>query len=82
MKKILFHIAVAVLMAGLSLWGCSSNSGEADEKGAIREMTDQVAHDLSHRIKAPINKARAVKNQEQGRLDELEETAEESSRVD
>ena len=82
MTKILFHITVVVLMAGLSLWGCSSNSEEADEKGAIREMTDEVAHDLSRRIKDPINKARAARNQEEGRLDELEDTAEESSRVD
>jgi hypothetical protein len=82
MTRILLHTTVVLLIAGLSLWGCSSNSGESDEKGAIREMTDQVAHDLSHRIKDPINKARAVKNQEQDRLDEVEDTAEESSRVD
>ena len=81
MTRILFHITVVLLMAGLSLWGCSSNSGEEDERGAIREMTDEVAHDLSNRIKNPINKARATKNQEQGRLDELEDTAEESSRL-
>jgi hypothetical protein len=82
MTKILFHITVIVLMAGPALWGCSSNSGEEDQRGAIREMTDEVAHDLSRRIKDPINKARAAKNQEQGRLDELEDTAEETSRVD
>ena len=82
MTKIIVYITVAALMAGLSLWGCSSNSGEADEKGAIREMTDEVAHDLSDRIKNPINKARAAKNQEQGRLDDLEDAAEDSSRVD
>ena len=82
MRKILFHITVAVLITGLSLWGCSSNSGEEDEKGAIRKMTDEVAHDLSRRIKDPINKARAAKNQEQDRLDGLEDTAEESSRAD
>ncbi|MBW2441738.1 MAG: hypothetical protein JRH12_14775 [Deltaproteobacteria bacterium] len=82
MKKLFFHITVAALMAGLSLWGCSGNSGEEAEKGAIRKMTDEVAHDLAHRIKDPIDKARSVKNQEQDRLDDLEDTAEESSRVD
>ena len=82
MTKIVFYNTVVVLMAGLFLWGCSGNSGEADEKGAIRKMTDEVAHDLSHRIKDPINKARAAKNQEQGRLDELEDTAEEAAPVD
>ena len=82
MKRILFHLSVAVFIAALSFWGCSGNSGEEDERGAIREMTDEVAHDLSHRLKDPINKARAATNQEQDRLDELEDTAEESSRVD
>ena len=79
MKKIIFHLIVAVFIAALSFWGCSGDSTEEDERGAIREMTDEVAHDLSRRIKDPINKARAAKNQEQDRLDELEDTAEESS---
>ena len=82
MKKLLFPITLAVLMVGLAFWGCSGHSGEESEKGAIREMTDQVAHDLSKRIKDPIDKARAVRNQEQDRLDELDDTAEESSRAD
>lgn len=82
MKKILFHITLAVLMAGFALWGCSGNSGEESEKGAIREMTDEVAHDLSNRIKDPINKARSARNQEQDRLDELDDAADETSRVD
>jgi hypothetical protein len=42
-------------------------------------MTDQVAHDLSHKIRSPIDKARAAKNQEEDRLNDLEETAEESA---
>ena len=45
-------------------------------------MTDQVAHDLSHKIRSPIDKARAVKGQEEERLNDLDDTAEESSRVD
>ena len=82
MKKLIFCITLCGLMAGPALWGCSGNSGEESEKGAIREMTDQVAHDLSNRIKDPINKARSARNQEQDRLDELDDTAEESSRAD
>ena len=82
MKRILFHLSMAVFIVALFFWGCSSNSGEEDDRGAIREMTDQVAHDLSSRIKDPIDKARAATNQEQDRLDELEDTAEETSRVD
>ena len=82
MKKIILHFALALLFATVYLWGCSSNSGEESEKGAIRKMTDQVARDLSHKIRSPIDKARAVKEQEEERLNDLEDTAEESSRVD
>jgi hypothetical protein len=82
MKKIIFHFTAALLFTALSLWSCSSNSGEESEKGAIRKMTDQVAHDLSHKIRSPIDKARAARDQEEDRLNDLEDTAEESSRGD
>ena len=82
MKKLLLSYTIFLLLASVSLWGCSGNSGEESEKGAIRKMTDQVAHDLSHKIRNPIDKARAVKNQEEDRLDELEDATEESSRDD
>jgi hypothetical protein len=45
-------------------------------------MTDQVAHDLSNKMRSPIDKARAVRDQEEDRLNDLEDTAEESSRDD
>jgi len=79
MKRIIFHYTVAVLFTALCLWGCSPNGGEETEKGAIRKMTDQVAHDLSHKMRSPIDKARAAKNQEEDRLNDLEETTEESA---
>jgi hypothetical protein len=78
-KKLFFYI-ICMLFAGLILWSCSNSSGEESEKGAIRKMTDQVAHDLSHKIRNPIDKARAAKEQEENRLNDLEDTAEESSR--
>jgi len=79
-KRLLFTIPL--LFASVFLWSCSNNPGEESEKGTIRKMTDQVAHDLSHKIRSPIEKARAVKEQEEDRLNDLEDTAEESSRVD
>ena len=79
-KRLLFTIPL--LFAGVFLWSCSNNPPEESEKGTIRKMTDQVAHDLTHKIRSPIEKARAAKGQEEDRLDDLEDTAEESSRVD
>ncbi len=47
MKRIIFHFTGAVLFTALCLWGCSSKSGEESDTGAIRKMTDHVAHDLA-----------------------------------
>ena len=82
MKKIIMHFTAALLFTTLFLWGCSGNSGEESEKGAIRKMTDQVAHDLSHKMRSPIDKARALKDREEDRLNDFRDTAEESSRAD
>lgn len=62
--------------------GCSGNSGEEPEKGDIRKMTDQVADDLVHKIRDPIDQARLVKNQEEERLSDGQNAVEEASRTD
>ena len=82
MTKKLFIYTICLFLAGGLLWSCSNSPGEESEKGAIRKMTDQVAHDLSHKMRNPIDKARAAKDLEEGRLKDLEDTAEESSHDD
>jgi len=82
MKKLFLYFTAALLFCGLSLVGCSSDSAEEPEKGAIRKMTDEVAHDLSHKMRSPIDKARALKDQEEDRLNDFRDTADESSRAD
>ena len=82
MTKKLLYFTIALLFAGLALGACSNNSDGEPEKGAIKQMTDQVAKDLVNHIRSPINKARAVKELEEDRLNDWEDTAEESSRVD
>jgi len=70
---------MVLLFSGLFLGGCSSNSGEEPEKGAIRKMTDEVAHDLSRKMRSPIDKARALKDREEDRLNDQEDAADELS---
>ena len=82
MTKKLLYFTIALLFAGMSLWGCSSDTEGESEKGAIKQMTDQVAKDLVHQIRSPINKARAVKEREEERLKDQEDTVEELSRID
>ena len=76
MTKNFLYFTIALLFAGMSLWGCSNNSGEESEKGAIRQMTDQVAKDLVHKMRDPIDKARAVKVQQEEGFGEVKGTAE------
>jgi len=68
MTKKLLYFTIALLFAGMSLWACSGDTGGEPEKGAIRKMTDQVAHELVHKMRDPIDKARSVKTQEEDRL--------------
>ena len=78
----MLHLMVALLFISTSFWACSSNTEGESENGAIKEMTDQVAKDIVHHIRSPINKAHAVKEREEDRQNDWEDTAEESSRVD
>ena len=83
MKKNIIHLLIVLLFIIISsLWACSSDTDGASEKGAIEQMTDQVAKDIVHHIRTPINKAHAVKDREESRQSDWEDTAEESSRID
>jgi len=82
MTKKLLYFTIALLFAGMSLWGCSNNTGGEPEKGAIKQVTDQVAKDLVHHIRSPINKARAVKELEEDRLSDVADAYEDSSQVE
>ena len=70
-KKIL-HFTMALLLTGMFLGACTGGDDGESEKGAIRQMTDQVADDMVHKMKSPIDKARAARDQGEDHLDELE----------
>ena len=82
MIKTLLHFTMALLLAGMFCGACSDNTGGESEKGAIRKMTDQVADEMVHKMRNPIDKARSVRDQEEDRLSEVEEAAEETSQTD
>jgi hypothetical protein len=48
----------------------------------MRNNDRSRGQDLSHKVRDPIEKVRAVKEQEEERLNDLEDTAEEPSRED
>ena len=78
MIKKLLYITIAMVMAAMPLWSCSGSSDGESEKGAIRQMTDQVADEMVHRMRSPIDKARAARDQGEHHIDELEDAAEET----
>ena len=82
MTKKFLLFTITLLLAGLFLGACSDNPGGESEKGAIKQMTDQVAKDMVKQIRTPLDNARSVQKDEQNRLSQSEDTAEESSRID
>ena len=58
---------------------CSNNeeAQEGSEKGAIEKMTDRTAKEIVNRIRTPINKARSVKDQQENRQKDMDESLKE-----
>jgi len=79
MKKIMLYCVLALLLGGAGLLACSNDKeAEAEsEKGRIEKMTDKAAKKIVNRIRTPINKARAVKDQQEDRLSDMEESLKE-----
>lgn len=76
-RKLLYYVMV-IFLAGMSILACSGGSDGESGKGAIRQMTDQVADEMVHKLRSPIDKARAAKEQGDHHMDELEDAAEDT----
>jgi hypothetical protein len=82
MTRKLLHFTMALFLAGIFLGACSGSSDEDSEKGAIRQMTDQVADEMVHKMRSPIDKARLAKESGEDHLSELEDAAEDTSQTE
>ena len=79
MKKMMTNSVLALLFVSVALLTCSNNK-EAEsesEKGTIEKMTDRAAKEMVNRIRTPINKARSVKDQQEDRLNDMDESVKE-----
>lgn len=72
MKKILMYILSALVVIWIGFSACSRGGDVEPEKGKIEKFTDQLADDAVQRIKAPINKARAVQDMAKKRVKALD----------
>ncbi|MGD9240976.1 MAG: hypothetical protein PVG69_13175 [Desulfobacterales bacterium] len=79
MKKMMIYCVFALLFGGVVLLACSNNKeAEAEsEKGRIEKMTDKAAKKMVNRIRTPINKARSVKDRQEDRLNDMDESLKE-----
>ena len=77
MKKIRLYSVIVLLFASAVFFACSDNKEAESEKGTIEKMTDKTAKEMVDRIRTPIEKAKSVKDQQENRLSDMEETLKE-----
>lgn len=77
MKKMLLFTVIALLFGCATLFSCSNNKEAESEKGIIETFTDKTAKDVAGRILAPMEKARSVKDQQEDRSSDMEESLKE-----
>lgn len=73
MTRKFLYLSMAMVMLAVPLWSCSGGSDGESEKGAIRQMTDQVADEMVDRMRSPIDKARSARDQGEDHLGDLED---------
>jgi len=79
MKKMMTSFVLALFFGGAALFACTNNNeAEAEpKKGMIEEMTDKAAKEMVDRIRTPLDKARSAADQEEDRLNDMNESLKE-----
>jgi hypothetical protein len=75
MRNLLTYCLAGAMMLGCWVWGCSDKQEPPARKSAVRQATDAVARDAVERIRTPIDRARSVARQQDGKSEELAEAA-------
>ncbi len=68
MKKLLIASLLLLGFATIGLTGCSQEQKKNSENGAIDRMTDEAARQAVDQVRVPLDKARAIRSQEEERL--------------
>jgi hypothetical protein len=74
MKKVIIYCVFAWVLGGGMFIACSNNEQAESEEGTIDRITGKAAREMVNRIRTPINKARSVKDREEDRLNEMDES--------
>ena len=73
MKKTLSYFFIGLILLSGAFWGCSDKKEPPSEKGAIRQMTDEVAKEAVNQIRTPIDKARSAAKQQEDKNKQLDD---------
>ena len=73
MKKFLPCTMVVLLLGNPAIFACSQNEEAEPEKGVIEKITDQAADEVTNRIRTPIEKARSAANQQEERMQAIDD---------
>jgi hypothetical protein len=73
MKKIVAGIVALLVVGAVGIFSVSCSDKE--EKGSIEKMTEKAGKDAAKKIMEPIDKAKAVKAQQEARDREVVEKA-------
>lgn len=68
MKKLTNASLPVLVFVAVSLLGCSHGQEKSTEKGAVEKMTDEVARQAVDQARIPLEKAQALRSQEEERL--------------
>ena len=74
MKKMMTYFILSLFLGGAALFACSNNNDPEPQKGAIEEMTDKAAKAAVKKIRTPLNKARSAADQQEDRLNVMDES--------
>jgi len=77
MKKMVLFTVIVLLFGCATLFSCSNNKEAESEKGVIETFTDKTAKKVVGRLLAPTKKARSVKDQQEDRFSDMEESLKE-----
>jgi hypothetical protein len=73
MKGKLIFFLIPLIILGINCAACSKVEEGERKKGKIEEMAEETGHSIARSLKAPVNKARDVKDMEEERAEDIDE---------
>lgn len=77
MKRILIYLMLPLFILCMNCAACSKGEEGERKKSRIEKMGEETGHSIARSLKAPVNKARDVKDMEEERAEEIDEYLEE-----